>query len=64
MRNEVYLKSFRIVGALISLGFVVFTILPDAPILARAVFSLFFPIALFLPTRVLAWTQLDPLEEA
>ena len=64
MRNEVYLKSFRIVGALISLGFVVFTVFPDAPIPARGAFSLLFPIVMFLPTCVLAWTQPDPLEEA
>ena len=63
MRNEVYLKSFRIVGLLISLGFLTFTIFPDSPINARIVFSLLFPIVLFLPTCVLAWTQPDPLEE-
>ena len=63
MRNEVYLKSFRIIGLLISLGFLTFTIFPDAPVPARGVFSLLFPIVLFLPTCVLAWTQPDPLEE-
>ena len=60
MRNEVYLKSFRIVGLLISLGFATFTIFPDSPINARIVFLLLFPIVMFLPTCVLAWTQPDP----
>ncbi len=63
MRNEVYLKSFRIIGALVSVGFVIFTVFPDAPVPARGVFGLLFPIVLFLPTCVLAWTQPDPLEE-
>ena len=59
MRNEVYLKSFRIIGAMISLGFIVFTVFPNAPVSARGVFGLLFPIVLFLPTCVLAWTQPD-----
>lgn len=63
VRNEVYLKSFRVIGALIALGFVGFTFFPDAPIPARVVFGLLFPIVLFLPTCVLAWTQPDSLEE-
>lgn len=60
VRNEVYLKSFRIIGALIALGFATFTVFPDAPIPARVVFSLLFPIVMFLPTCVLAWAQPDP----
>jgi hypothetical protein len=61
VRNEVYLKSFRIIGALVSIGFLFFTVFPDAPVPARGVFGLLFPIVLFLPTCVLAWTQPDPL---
>lgn len=59
IRNEVYLKSFRIIGALIALGFVTSTVFPDSPIPTRVVFSLLFPIVMFLPTCVLAWTQPD-----
>lgn len=64
VRNEVYLKSFRILGAIISLGFLVTPFLPTGIRLEpRDVFSLLFPIVLFLPTCVLAWTQPDPLED-
>ena len=63
LRNEVYLKSFRVIGALIALGFVAFTVFPDFSINARIVFSLLFPIVMFLPTCVLAWTQPDSIEE-
>ncbi len=63
VRNEVYLDSFRIIGAIIALGFIVFTIFPDTRIDAKTVFYLLFPISMFLPTCVLAWKQPDPLEE-
>lgn len=63
VRNEVYLKSFRIIALLVGLGFAAFTFFPNSSINARIVFSLLFPIVMFLPTCVLAWTQPDPLEE-
>ena len=64
MRNEVYLQAFRIIGAIISLGFIVFTVFPNTPMNAKTFLSFLFPIMIFLPTCVLAWTQPDPLEEA
>ena len=62
-RNEVYLQAFRIVGALIALGFMVVTLLPKVPLDAKDVFTLLFPIVLFLPTCVLAWIQPDPISD-
>jgi hypothetical protein len=64
VRNEVYLNAFRILGAIIALGFALLTFFPNAPISAKNVVATLFPIALLLPTFVLAWTQPDPLEEA
>jgi hypothetical protein len=64
VRNEVYLNAFRILGAMIALGFVLLTFFPNAPISAKNVVATLFPITLLLPTLVLAWTQPDPLEEA
>jgi hypothetical protein len=60
-RNEVYLQAFRIIGALIALGFMVVKLFPTVPLNASDVFTLLFPIVLFLPTCVLAWTQPDPI---
>jgi hypothetical protein len=64
VRNETYLNAFRILGAILALGFGIFTFFPDLPISAKNVFAILFPIALLLPTFTLAWTQPDPLEEA
>ncbi len=64
MRNGVYLNAFRLLGAIIAFGFLVLTLFPNLPITAKSVFATLFPIALLLPTFVLAWTQPDPLEEA
>ena len=64
VRNETYLNAFRILGAILALGFGLLTFFPDLPISAKNVFALLFPIALLLPTLTLAWTQPDPLEEA
>jgi hypothetical protein len=64
VRNETYLNAFRILGAVITFGFGVFTFFPDVPISAKNVFAILFPIALLLPTFTLAWTQPNPLEEA
>jgi hypothetical protein len=64
VRNEVYLNAFRILGAIIAFGFALLTFFPNLPITARNVVATLFPIALLLPTFVLAWTQPDPLEEA
>ncbi len=64
IRNEVYLNAFRILGAIIVLGFAVFTFLPDLSVSPKTIFAVLFPIALLLPTFTLAWTQPDPLEEA
>lgn len=63
MRNEAYLNAFRILGAILALGFMVLTLFPDLPITAKSVLAILFPIALLLPTFTLAWTQPDPLEE-
>ena len=62
-RNEVYLQAFRIVGALIALGFLVVSLFPKVPLDAKTVFSFLFPIVLFLPTCVLAWIQPDPISD-
>lgn len=62
-RNEVYLQSFRIVGVLIALGFLVVKLFPRLPLNASDVFSFLFPIVLFLPTCVMAWTQPDAISE-
>ena len=62
-RNEVYLQAFRIIGALIALGFLVVTLFPQFPMNAKDVFTLLFPIVLFLPTCVLAWIQPDPITD-
>jgi hypothetical protein len=64
VRNEVYLNAFRILGAILALGFAVLTFFPNLPITAENVVATLFPIALLLPTLVLAWTQPDLLEEA
>jgi hypothetical protein len=64
LRNATYLEAFRIVGALIALGFIVTTLLPNLQLEAKTVFAVFFPLVLVLPTFVLAWMQPDPLEEA
>jgi hypothetical protein len=64
LRNATYLEAFRIVGALIALGFIVTTLLPSLQLEAKTVFAVFFPLVIVLPTFVLAWTQPDPLEEA
>jgi hypothetical protein len=63
VRNEVYLNAFRILGAVISLGFALLNFFPNLPIDAKTTLSLLFPLALLLPTFTLAWTQPDPLEE-
>ncbi len=63
VRNEVYLQAFRIIGALVALGFLVVSMFPKVPLDAKTVFSLLFPIVLFLPTCVLAWVQPDPILE-
>jgi hypothetical protein len=63
VRNLVYLEAFRIVGALIALGFIFTTLLPDLQLEAKTVFAVFFPLLIVLPTCVLAWIQPDPLEE-
>jgi hypothetical protein len=64
VRNETYLNAFRILGAIIALGYTVLTLFPDLPITAKSVLAILFPITLLLPTFTLAWTQPDPLEEA
>ncbi len=37
IRNEVYLNAFRILGAVIALGFAVLTFLPNLPISAKSI---------------------------
>ena len=64
LRNATYLEAFRIIGALIALGFIITSLLPNLQLEAKTVFATLFPIALVLPTCVLAWIQPDPLEEA
>lgn len=64
VRNEVYLNAFRVLGAIIAVGYLVLTFFPNLSITAKNVVATLFPIALLLPTFVLAWTQPDPLEEA
>ncbi len=63
VRNQTYLNAFRILGAMIALGFGVLTFFPDLPISAKNVLAILFPVALLLPTFTLAWTQPDPLED-
>ncbi len=63
VRNQTYLNAFRILGAIIALGFAVFTFFPDISISTKNVFTILFPIALLLPTFTLAWTQPDAPEE-
>jgi hypothetical protein len=64
LRNQVYLESFRLVGALVALGFILTTLLPNLQLEAKTVFGMLFPLVIVLPTCVLAWIAPDPLEEA
>lgn len=64
VRNVVYLEAFRVIGAVIAVGFIVTNLLPDFKLEARTILGVLFPLVLILPTCILAWTQPDPPEEA
>jgi drug/metabolite transporter superfamily protein YnfA len=63
LRNEVYLNTFRWIGALVALLYLTLTLLPDTNLSARDLLAVLFPTVLFAPTLTMAWMAPDPLKE-